>query len=797
MTLRRFFVSVTFLILVSVVLHAARISDTEARSVAVSFFSSGSIRGAKSPSAVKLAYASADEEYYVFNNGADGGYVVVSGEEIAQPVLGYADSGTFDTQSAPPALQAWLEEYASQVSYVRTHPGSRLKTSAQTSVKHPVVRPLLGGIIWNQSAPYNNLCPTYKNSSNSTVRTVTGCVATAMAQVMAHYRWPLHGTGSHSYLCALNKDSTQMVTLSADFSRSTYDWDNILPYYDDNSGEAAETAVAKLLSDCGISVDMGYGSSSGAVTRRVVGSLGGYFDYDGIMEWHQRNSYTLASWLQLIDTDLVAERPMVHTGTTVSGGGHAFVVDGSRGDGYYHINWGWGGKSNGYFVFTDLTPSEQGIGSSDGGYNNSQGLITGIRPNEGSAKRLSVFAQQFYANTSSVSLGSSMTLTFRGMGAVMPQAGNVTFYRFIALCDENDNILEVPISRQCSNWSPGSSYRADHTYTPPKTLKDGTYRLRLMYAPTSTDALQPVKIYRTSNPYIIMTVANGKALFSEPQRNSELIVENLSYQGEPCANRDLLVEATLTNEGWGYLDDVYVALEKGNGTIAYTGAARKVAIDEGGTAKFSMVINAAVAKGDYNIVILDSEKNVVPGVKKAVSIGAEPANFSMSIVSPLRVANDYMPSRNIQASAVVKNTGGTFNGVIEIMLQAEGSTSIIQRVSSQFISVKQGESATVYFKSEFAKGVPDGRYTMVLRNPKDLSKYYVWGSKMPFTIGEPVACDVNLDRQVNVSDVTTVVNYILGQSVFPFDDFAADSNSDGEVNVTDVTSIVSAILGAE
>lgn len=170
---------------------------------------------------LQLAYTAQSGEYYAFNASAADGYVLVSGDDRMPAVIGYSDEGKFDADAIPDNMREWLETYAQQVRYVQTHAGVHIQSSTdQTSIGN--VYPLLGNTKWNQSAPYNNMCPTFSNNG-TTQRAATGCVATAMAQVMYYHRWPVTGTGSNSYTFNLNSDEQQPLTLSTDFSRSRYD----------------------------------------------------------------------------------------------------------------------------------------------------------------------------------------------------------------------------------------------------------------------------------------------------------------------------------------------------------------------------------------------------------------------------------------------------------------------------------------------------------------------------------------------------------------------------------------------
>ena len=234
-------------------MQAAPVNQAEARQVAGQFFSASSSRLAApaAQSAIRLVYTAENERFYVFDRGARGGFVVVAGDDRLPQVLGYGNSGDFSAPDLPPSLRYWLGEMNRQIEYLHAH--------NEVAAHHPIKRatavaPLLA-TQWDQGSPYNNQCPTYTTSTGVTNRAVTGCVATGLAQVMNYYQWPDVGMGSHSYVCNVNDMTT--VELSADFSQSVYRWDLMLDTYDENSDPESCEAVAKLMSDLGISMEMG------------------------------------------------------------------------------------------------------------------------------------------------------------------------------------------------------------------------------------------------------------------------------------------------------------------------------------------------------------------------------------------------------------------------------------------------------------------------------------------------------------------------------------------------------------
>lgn len=320
--------------------------------------------------------------YYVFANGEDKGFTIVSGDDRMPEVVGYSAQGTYDPDHLPANYVGFMKAYQETVEAL-------LKGDAQVSgglaearqwraerAGTAAVAPLLGGIKWNQMAPYNNRCPLY----DGTNRSVTGCVATAMAQVMMYYQYPKE-------LKATIKDyitQTYGIQIPEISSGVTYDWDNMLPDYSKTDYTSAqEDAVAKLMYHCGAAVQMNYGPSSGANVTPAI--LATYFGYDAdLMQDLTRTVFTLQQWMTLIDNELKAKRPILYSGKS-SDGGHEFVCDGSDGKGLYHINWGWGGYQDGYFDLTILQPQKGGAGSGSAvdGYNRDCSMIIGIAPDNG------------------------------------------------------------------------------------------------------------------------------------------------------------------------------------------------------------------------------------------------------------------------------------------------------------------------------------------------------------------------------------------------------------------------------
>ncbi|MCR5643696.1 MAG: C10 family peptidase [Prevotella sp.] len=300
-----------------------------------------------------------DKPYYVFNDQEGEGFVIVSGDERTPAILGYSDSGTFDYDNLPENAKAWIDGYAEQIKSIDKQDGEDRARAASPKLTKEVA-PLLGDIAWRQDDPFNRLCPT-----SGTAHCLTGCGPTAMAQIMYYYRWPQgYGRGNVSYY-----DEACQQRLSADFSKSKYDWDKMLPVYsghfDDDDEQAKE--VAKLMRDCGFSVEAHYerittcygGDGTSSDGESICRALENYFDYKQTTCHLESYYYDKESWEQIIRNELDNKRPVLY-GSDLEEGGHLFVCDGYDKNGFFHMNWGWGGFANGYYVTSALRGCDRG-----------------------------------------------------------------------------------------------------------------------------------------------------------------------------------------------------------------------------------------------------------------------------------------------------------------------------------------------------------------------------------------------------------------------------------------------------
>lgn len=311
---------------------------------------------------------------YLFSN-SDNTMMVVSANDVATPLLAYGL--TPGEGELPPQFVDWLNGYAADIAAADSIAASGVVTKRKVRIKKAADREAIGPLLtttWNQGNPYNSKCPELDGK-----KSVTGCVATAFAQVLNYHKYPKKGKGEGQAWC-----NDIELTRSLEV---TFEWDKMRDSYPGSANPARATSVADLMVTCGFSVGMGYSpSSSGAYSGNVPRALVNNFSYDVSVHMLARDHYTLDTWQDMLITELTENGPVYYNGHSKDGG-HAFVCDGFDGENSFHFNWGWGGYCDGYFRIDDLEPSGQGIGGYEGGYNLGQcGIFNVHQPQRGSKR---------------------------------------------------------------------------------------------------------------------------------------------------------------------------------------------------------------------------------------------------------------------------------------------------------------------------------------------------------------------------------------------------------------------------
>lgn len=480
---------------------------------------------------------------FVFNS-TDERFVLVSAEDNARAVLGYSDEGTFDANNIPENMQFWLKMYADEMRSAteakgkvnrREAKGERLEAKGERreaeEEAYPTIAPLLGETIWGQGEPFNNMCPQIGNE-----RAVTGCVATALSQIMYIHKYPTKGIGSHSY-----KTETEGLTVSANFGNTTYDWANMIPNYNGSYTTTQANAVATLMHHVGVAADMDYTvDGSGAVSSIALVGLTNYFGYDKAINVLPKDFLKEETTLQTIASDLQAGRPVYISGSTVNQEGHAFVCDGMKSDGYLHINWGWYGVANGYFALSALAPEVQGTGGSASNlaFTERVDVYTNIKPNEG-GEAMPLVTVDKLTRTSSDAISKKTAVKFSlenfTSTGIATAAGTLTYFIYNSA---GEVVSTVGIGT--FELDPGYYYTEPIKLSQqlPSSLAQGEYELEIRYtADNGKD--HPILVKGLGEVRVPFTVTSSQFVFgaiAEPEKDLR-----------PFTNADFaLIEGTKT-----------------------------------------------------------------------------------------------------------------------------------------------------------------------------------------------------------------------------------------------------------
>lgn len=325
-----------------------------------------------------------DAAFYVFNRTDAPGFVIVSGDDVAMPILGYSLTETFQADNMAPNLKSWMQMYRKEINDARR---AGLKASATTRSAWQTRATDAGNVVkklttakWNQSAPYDRLTPEINGRKSA-----TGCVATAMAIVMKYHNWPPKGVGTLSEYTYKDNEKNSHTIPGHELGHE-YQWDKMLMEYVEGEYTDEEAdAVAQLMYDCGIMMRMqynldGYGSS-GAYSHEIAPAMIEHMQYDLGTGYLQSDWYNATGWMNLMRAELDANRPIIYGGSNDRGEGHQFVFDGYTDTDYFSVNWGWGGLADGYYLLSALDPEEQGTGgNSGGGFIKNQSAVIGVQP---------------------------------------------------------------------------------------------------------------------------------------------------------------------------------------------------------------------------------------------------------------------------------------------------------------------------------------------------------------------------------------------------------------------------------
>lgn len=464
--------------------------------------------------------------YYVYNIAGERGYVMISGDDLLPEVIAYADEGTFlPDEKQPEHIASFLAQVrASLQSLVER--GKPVVVPRTSQLRPEGVAPLLGRIQWGQDYPFNTRCPV-KNGSNS----VVGCVATALSQIIRYYQWPDQGEGICSYT---ESDYTRH---RVDFSQTTYDWTK-MPEQPNRTYESLEVrnALSTLCYHVGVISQMQYSpQGSGTISEFPKEGLQKYFKYKKNIQILNRMNYHIADWMDIIAKELNEGRPVYYAGLS-SSIGHAFVCDGYRQDGYFHINFGWDGVANGFFLLYAINPNTLGTGggTSYDGYNNSQEIMIGIEPDRDGTSQRTV-SEDISAYTLEVSCDDNKTIQLKDASLMQTSALKYTTKLCLSITPTQEGaqtyygapaIEQTLESRKYYVYSKKNLHKIPSVSLPDLGLptRSASYIVTLAYAGHDGKMI-PVRHYNGGISEETVTFdADGKASYTLPQIEPQLVL---------------------------------------------------------------------------------------------------------------------------------------------------------------------------------------------------------------------------------------------------------------------------------
>ncbi len=724
-------------------------------------------RRAPAAGELKLSYTAAQDglnTVYVFNRGTDRGFMFVAADDVvADGLLGYTDSGNFNLEAMPENLRGWLETYSAQIA-AAAKSGAKV-ISAEPRASYSDIAPIVK-THWDQGAPFNDLAPV----DDKGYRCYTGCVATAMSQVMKTYNFPEKGIGENSYYLGSLEQ-----TISFDFAKTTFDWANMINDYPGNATQ--NNAVATLMKAAGVAVDMSYGvNASGAFSGEVPAAIIKYCGYANSAHFSYRKYYSMPVWMDMIYSELSQGYPLYYSGQAADGsGGHAFVLDGYRAsDAFVHINWGWGGMSDGYFRITTLDPGMQGAGGAGAGFSDLQGAIFSLRkPYEGSV----IFPNL----TQDDNLGTK---------SAEYQRGNSDFVRFTGTVNSSA-IADIAVTfgvrlTPAEGGEPVYVWK-NGTQTVKPDGKVGQIELRYDAFPTAGKYTVHT-VYRYNGEIFEVPIQVGKVraltLVAEANKltfapvvdTPELSATDIQLHGPLYAGKYAKFTAKVTNSGAEYFGKVNLAFVGAGTSTQLYGVIAGPAIDlvEGESEEIEFVGTAPtdiLTPNTYVAVVTEAGELLSEKVKfelhPASSVEAKVDLMDQKILNASRGSgislNPYRVTGNpLSVKGVFKCVAGTyFADAVYFWINAKGSKSW-SGTPSDILTIKEGEETTVEINivdNGFVQGnVYQGTFAFVVDN--QFIDFYI----NPATGSEWASMWFTIDTSAGVDDIVAETESV---SVYP------------------------------
>lgn len=825
------------LLLMCMTLSAGPIGKQQARYLAEGVMAQwGAAPQSEPKRAPGQAAISDDQPLYIFNANAGQGFVIVAGDDRAEAVLGYSQHGSYVEDGMPESFNEWVNGLVAEIETLSKMPDATPLTAPRRVPTHEAIAPLISSE-WGQNSPFNDLCP-YIGS----YRAVTGCVATAGAQLMYYYQYPKTPTP-----VIPGYDDGSSADTSQDLPSIVFDWEHMVPDYYAVGDPQAKQAVAELMLYCGYAAKLKYGTSgSGGQPGSMANAMINYFDYDGTNMMHiTRDYFSIEGWDSLVYHELEMGRPIIYSGR--ANAGHTFLCDGYDGNGCYHFNWGWNGAGDGFFRLQALNPDKNAP------YTYNQNAIFGLQPKDWPLEDwdwrddgqqpdnpvVNLQVDNFYiddgyqARFTLTNLGDNYSNTLyiyndRGSLAELPvrikagatrdfavklylmgasTQGDFTFY----LCTKNkEQVLAtttktiLPPMLEATDFQIIGSRLAgmEHQVKVTVTNHGGEFwkPLYLRVSPTGEMIAADAAIPKDGSDVITYSFTpkyNGtyRLTVYEDQYMDKSIgyttvdfgtvsVTNVEYTGNMLASCGQPFNLTLENpfdedfSGYFY---IFQSQTQNKGFYTY---GRKVTVPKHETAVVNLNFSPLLP-GQWNlwVTLCDDGSGLVWN---------DQVEIQNLIVENIEVVGDRRAQSTQQVNVTIHNPGGNFNN--DLCLNASQTDDLGRYVSYLKPTIGAGATETVTFNFTPDQDGIWNLWVVADRRPLNVLK------STQVVIGYVIPGDVNGDGEVDVADFTLMANYLLGKNppVFIVEAAdvagASDGGPDGSIDIADLTGVANIIL---
>jgi len=803
--MRKKLLLIAALMMMALSMPAAPVDATTASSKAASFVQNHEGNGrlmSSSPDVtlVHTATSTVDASqatYYIFNTSSS--FVIVSGDDRAQEVLMYGDA-PLDMNSIPTNMQVWLDGYQEQLDWLIANPDAEVQTVAQRAPRRATkaVEPLLTAI-WDQSAPFYNLCPTVGGNT-----CLTGCPATSLSMIFYFWKWPTSATGEIPAYSDYNGTSYDAL------SSTTFQWSLMRDDYTGSYTTAQGNAVATLMRYVGQAEHMAYGvNSSGilATEASLIVDACNLLGYDSnTVRLVQKTTalsdgetlYTDNEWQEMMINELEEGRPIEYLAISSMKGGHAFNVDGYDGDGMFHINWGWSGSGNGYCALNAFADNAAAV------FNQFQQMVIGIQPPE------EYFGPYIRVKPTDVEVagrvGDTTTVTFELSSVNLTDAVTLTLEDENGVFAVNPSTISIAASEDTAMVTVSFIPQDFGTFTATVVCR----------SPGAVDRTVTVTGNATLRKYVpVMQPADESAITSTSFRadwTDQTPSRHVAGYTLEVSQEELIPTVQLLDErDWSGL-----AKESGNkasNASAYLPdgwefSGSRLYLDGG---CISLYRGSTIITREYDFTGYDKATVVITGKAYSTSsVGSSTLTLSTASneddTQILTLQADYATD-TIVLDVATTDQIIMLAGYYPDLRCIEVYAGDLREVPS-LMAPKVSGSDTY----RLIEGItPDRAYTVTNLLSGGTFYYRVktqftdgtwcdWSNIQTVTLvaGSHTVGDVNSDGDINISDVTVLIDRVLaGKAMDGCCEECADVNGDGTIDITDVTALIDMVLAGK